>query len=182
MQVKHLIAITYVAVRGKDNEEGAVQRPLNKKRISDINGLKVTYDTEVSRNDGDYNLAFDNWISASETITPQNILFEFMIWEDTNNLIPFGDYQEDVTTSNGTYKFYMGEPTWEPPGSNWVYLAFQRISNRNKGTVDIDELLFYLINEGIVSQNSYLASIEFGNELGNSTGQTIIKEFNVEIE
>lgn len=152
------------------------------KRISDIRVLKVTYDAEVSRNDGDYNLAFDNWINSSESITPQNILFEFMIWEEANNLIPFGDFQENVTTNNGIYMFYMGEPTWEPAGTNWTYLAFQRIDNRSKGTVDIDELLLYLVNKSIVSPSNYLASIELGNEVGNSTGQTIIKEFNVEIE
>lgn len=34
--VKYLCTISYVAVRGKDEEEGAVQRLLNKKRISSI--------------------------------------------------------------------------------------------------------------------------------------------------
>ncbi len=152
------------------------------KQISTLTTLKVTYDAEVTRNNGDYNLAFDNWINSSPSITPQNILFEFMIWEDTNNLTPFGEFQENVSTTNGTYKFYIGEPDWEPEGSNWTYLCFQRIGYRSQGTVDIDELLSYLVDEGIVSQDDYLASIEFGNEVGNSTGQSIIKAFSVEIE
>ena len=36
MAVENLIKISYVAVRGRDREEGAVQRVLNKKRISSI--------------------------------------------------------------------------------------------------------------------------------------------------
>ena len=36
MKVRDLLHIHYVAVRGKDNEEGAVQRILNKRRIKDI--------------------------------------------------------------------------------------------------------------------------------------------------
>ena len=36
MKVKDLVTISYVAVRGRDSEEGAVQRVLNKKRISSI--------------------------------------------------------------------------------------------------------------------------------------------------
>lgn len=36
IKVKYLINLSYVAVRGKDKEEGAVQRVLNKKRIGDI--------------------------------------------------------------------------------------------------------------------------------------------------
>lgn len=36
MKAKHLIALHYVAVRGRDIEEGAVQRPLSVRRINDI--------------------------------------------------------------------------------------------------------------------------------------------------
>ena len=36
MYVKDLLKISYVAVRGRDEEEGAVQRVLNRKRISSI--------------------------------------------------------------------------------------------------------------------------------------------------
>lgn len=36
MKVRDVLAIYYVAVRGKDKEDGAVQRPLNTRRISDI--------------------------------------------------------------------------------------------------------------------------------------------------
>lgn len=36
MKVKDLVKISYVAVRGRDEEEGAVQRVLNRKRISSI--------------------------------------------------------------------------------------------------------------------------------------------------
>jgi len=151
-------------------------------RIGALNKLKVSYEVAVERNDGDYNLTFDNWINSSSDVTPQNIQFEFMIWEDVNQLIPFGDFQENVNTSNGAYKFYMGEPDWEPEGSNWTYLAFCRLEGREKGTVDVDELLSYLIDKGIVSPESYLASLELGNEVGNSEGSTVIRRFEVEIE
>ena len=36
MKVKDLVKISYVTVRGRDKEEGAVQRVLNKKRIASI--------------------------------------------------------------------------------------------------------------------------------------------------
>ena len=36
MKVKDLVQISYVAVRGRDKEEGAVQRVLNRSRISSI--------------------------------------------------------------------------------------------------------------------------------------------------
>lgn len=36
IKAKHLLGIHYVAVRGRDQEEGAVQRPLSTRRINDI--------------------------------------------------------------------------------------------------------------------------------------------------
>lgn len=36
LPAKHLVSLSYVAVRGRDNEEGAVQRVLNKQRITSI--------------------------------------------------------------------------------------------------------------------------------------------------
>ena len=102
-----------------------------------------------------------------------------MIWEDASTLTPFGDFVETVETSNGSYDFYRGEPDWEPEGSNWTYLAFVRKENRLLGTTDIDELLEYLVGSGVVSDQSYLGSIEFGNEVGNSTGYTLLKKFEI---
>jgi hypothetical protein len=152
------------------------------RKINEISKLKVSYDIEKYIDDGEYNLAFDNWICSTSSSTPESILFEFMIWEDSQNLTTFGDYQGDITTSNGVYKFYKGEPDWEPPGCNWTYLAFVRVDKRSSGKVDFDELLDYLVNNGIVQSESYLSSIELGNEVGNSKGYTVFKSFVVEIE
>jgi hypothetical protein len=152
------------------------------REISEIAKLKVIYDCEEYIDDGEYNLAFDNWICSSSTATPESILFEFMIWEDRQYLTAFGDYQGELTTTNGVYKFYKGEPDWEPPGCNWTYLAFVRIENRSSGIVDIDEMLTYLVNLNIVTVDDYLVSIELGNEVGNSKGYTVFKSFVVDIE
>ncbi|PLK46034.1 GH12 family glycosyl hydrolase domain-containing protein [Emticicia sp. TH156] len=150
------------------------------KKIGELGKLKVNYDIEMHIERGSYNLAFDNWISSAKVATPGNVQFEFMIWEDYQNLEPFGTFKETVNTTNGSYKFYMGEPTWEPAGSNWTYVAFARTDKRQAGKVDVDELIAYLVSKGIVSKDSYLSSIEFGNELGNTKGYSVLKTFVVE--
>ena len=150
--------------------------------INQIERLKAQYDVTVFRNEGEYNLAFDNWISSAVSSRPEEIQFEFMIWEDYHEIIPFGDFIANVSTPNGAYDLYMGEPTWEPEGTNWTYIAFVRTSKRTTGTVDIDLLLQYLVDHDIVSGESYLSSIEFGTEIGNSKGYAVIKSFNINLE
>jgi DGQHR domain-containing protein len=65
MKVKDVITLSYVAVRGKDKEEGAVQRPLNRKRISDIKeyvlGGKIFFNTFIL-----------NWTDENEDINYEN--------------------------------------------------------------------------------------------------------------
>ena len=148
------------------------------KKIGDISSLKANYDAILEVERGGYNLAFDNWITYTEEVNSNNLEFEFMIWEDAQSLAAFGDYQENVVTTNGTYKFYTGDPSW----GDWTYLAFVRTEKRQSGTVDIDELLDYLVDEGIVSPDSYMASIEFGNEVANSKGFCVMKSFEVVIQ
>ena len=148
-------------------------------RLDLIHQLKVNYDLEIARNDGEYNLAYDIWITANGLARPEDIRFEFMIWEDAHSIAPFGNYYGTVDTSNGSYALYIGEPDWEPEGSQWTYLGFLRTQFRKNGVVDIDELLGYLIEQQIVPPEHYLSSIELGTEVGNSKGYAVLKQFEI---
>lgn len=148
-------------------------------QIETINQLKVSYDLAIARNEGEYNLAYDLWLTANEAAQPEDIRYELMIWEDAHAIVPFGEYRGTVDTTSGSYKFYSGEPTWEPEGTQWTYLAFLRTQTRSNGTVDIDALLNFLIEQDIISDQHYLSSIELGTEVGNSEGYAVLKQFDV---
>lgn len=149
------------------------------RKLSEIGTLKASYETKTYRNNGSFNLAFDIWLTSSSEVSPDNISFEIMIWEDENNLSPGEDSVGRVSTSNGDYNLYISELE----DSNALYVAFKRTNYRNKVTVDIDELIEYLLENNIIPGNHYMASIDFGNEVGNgSQGYTIIKQFDIQME
>lgn len=150
-------------------------------QINLINRLSVDYDIAVSRNEGEFNLAFDLWLTTNATAQPADIRFELMIWEDAHALEPYGEYVGAVNTSNGRYTLYRGEPDWEPEGTGWTYLAFLRTEDRTHGSVSIDELMNYLIEEEIITNEHYLSSIEFGTEVGNSKGYAVLKQFDIHL-
>jgi hypothetical protein len=152
--------------------------------IADCGVLKVDYSVDLQfKRKGSWNLAFDNWITSGPgKPTGSTTKFEFMIWEDKSGLTAFGSAKGKVKTTNGDYTLYVGEPTWEPSGYNWTYLAFVRSKGRRAGTVDVDEMLKYLVDKKIVSADFYLASIEFGNEAGNSACEAVVDTFKVRFE
>lgn len=65
IKVKEILPIYYVAVRGKDNEEGAVQRVLSKRRISSIKDFVLSGNTF-------YNLFILNWSNNDYNINEKN--------------------------------------------------------------------------------------------------------------
>lgn len=73
-------AISYAAIRGQDNEEGAVQRVLNQGRINSIKAFTLQ--------GGDYpNAVVLNWVSKTNKITIKDGMLEFTIGEGLAQLI-----------------------------------------------------------------------------------------------
>lgn len=161
------------------SQSTTAQLPL---RLDALNRLKVNYASDVAHSDGMYNLAFDLWLNTSDEVRPENIHFEIMVWEDAHKIDPFGDDRGELSTPNGTYSVTVGTPTWTPEGTQWTYVAFSRQVKRTQGTVDLDLMLNYLIQEEIVPSHYFLSSIEFGTEVGNSSGYAVINQFEIDLQ
>ena len=75
-----LVAITYAAVRGKDEETGAVQRILNTERIAKIRDFTIR--------GGAYPNAFIiNWVSTTNTLLKESSIVSFEIGERLAQII-----------------------------------------------------------------------------------------------
>jgi hypothetical protein len=163
---------------------GASTTPLMPVRVTNAYGLGVDYAAAMQTASGSLNLAFDIWLTTTEASAPEDIRYELMIWEARRDMVPFGTRVEtNVTTPNGAYELYVGEPDWEPPGTNWTYLAFARKEQRAAGHVDVGELLSYLVRRRYVSAPAglFVSSVELGNELGSGSGRTVITDYRVSL-
>ncbi len=65
---------------------------------------------------------------------------------------------------------------------DWTYLAFVQKTSSPTTSIPIAELLQYLVDNQHVQPDEYLASIEFGNEIINGDGETLVDEFIVNIK
>ena len=151
-------------------------------KVADAYALRADYAVATQMQGSSLNLAFDIWLTATEASAPEDIRFELMIWEYRRDMTPFGArVATDVTTSSGVYDLYAGEPDWEPPGTNWTYLAFARKEARGAGRVEIGEFLKYLVLRRTITNpaNLFVSSVELGNELGSGSGRTVVTDFHV---
>lgn len=150
-------------------------------RLKEINSLKVDYSTETYVKHKKYNIAFDLWLSSEFKSNKNTITTEIMVWEDYFDFRSYGKKVDEITTPFGTYTVMKGYLKNDDFGQDWQYFAFVRTQKRQSGKVDLAYLLDYLIKNHNVNAREYLTSVEFGNEIGNSSGFTLVKKFDLEL-
>ena len=153
-------------------------------QIKKISTLESSYDVRMYCQPKKYNLVFDLWFTHSALIAPINISHELMIWEDRNIAFPAGSYKKTVKLKSGTYKVYsqfMDRSSENLGTKGWNFTAFVRQERRRKGEVDIKEVINVMLDLGLIKQTDYLCTVEFGNEIYNSVGVSIVYEFIVHL-
>jgi hypothetical protein len=108
---------------------------------------------EASPRVGIYNFAYDLWINgiAKPGCT------EIMIWTENFKQMPGGRYVQDVSFDGRTYKVYKR--------SSSGYIAFVPTANFTSGTVDLLDILKWVMAKGWLSDKSTLNQICFGVEI-----------------
>jgi hypothetical protein len=148
------------------------------KKVNSIKSANVTYDVDMYVDKKKYNLTLDMWITdGGEGV--RSITNEVMIWEDRNVARPFGKYIGTINI-DGDYKVYNGymDRSSENFGTDgWQFTAFVRVDRRRSGFIDIKKFIDYMKVKNIINEENFLSTIEFGNEVYNSSGSTIVKKY-----
>ena len=150
-------------------------------RIADIRELRVDFEAylEVA---GDYNLAFDIWITRELPPTPgPNTTHEIMIWLDRSDWYPSGtdNLVAEAEIEGSEYSVFVHQ-TETGDGRTWKYVAFAAHADQFSGTVHLDQFLAWLVENEHVSDDHFVAVVELGNEvLDGSSGELWLADFKV---
>ena len=102
---------------------------------------------------GIYNFAFDLWING----IARPGCTEIMIWTENFKQVPGGRYVQDATFDGRTYKVYKRS------GSG--YIAFVATTNFTSGTVNLLDIMNWVMAKGWLSDESTLSQICYGVEI-----------------
>jgi len=155
------------------------------KKIDDIQTLVATYDVSMYVEPKKYNLAFDLWVTKNGKNETSDISHEIMVWEDRNVSMPAGRFKGEVRTSSGTYRMYHTymDRTSENFGTpGWNFTAFVRKEGTRSNTVNLKEFIYIMLLENILDEKHFVSTVEFGNEIYNACGYTIVNNYNLEIK
>lgn len=163
-------------------ESNSVDLP---KKIDEIKSLEATYDVSMYIEQKKYNLTFDLWVTKNGKNETEDISHEIMVWEDRNVAMPAGKFKGEVHTTSGVYRMYH---TWMDRTSEnlgtpgWYFTAFVRKQGRRSGEVDFTEFIYLMLLEGILDENHFISTVEFGNEIYNACGYTIVNDYKLDIK
>ncbi|MCE9532207.1 MAG: hypothetical protein K8T89_13970 [Planctomycetes bacterium] len=144
------------------------------RQLSAINSIPTTYEIAAAGT-GIFNTAFDLWITTGATPTADTIKSEVMIWVGNQDLTPASSIIDTVPATFGSFDLYRDA------FPNWTYYAFVLDTPLPAASTDLNGLLQFMIAKGYADPTHYLASIEFGTEIANGTGEADLKQFSVDV-
>lgn len=145
-------------------------------KLSEINSINVSFDSIKTDMTGTGNLAFDIWITDSQTPLQNNIKHEIMIWLKNLGQAPAGALTARIIIAGVEYDFYSGNV------GSWNYFAFLKVTQDDLNNIPVGEFINYLKNNAYILPEEYLSSIEFGNEVIQGSGKTVVTGYKLSIE
>lgn len=160
-----------------DNEPPTGQLPLP---VSESD-IVVTYDASIEAS-GNWNVALEMWLTNDPTPTEQNITDEVMIWVAEQGLVPGPPTYAIVTIDDVKYSLHVAQGHGDESGGSaatWSYIAFYAREPQLSGTLNLRKFLDTLVENGIIEQDRYVASLELGTEVASGTGEFILSMYAV---
>lgn len=146
-------------------------------KIADIVSSSVEYQINISAA-GKYNTAFDIWLTNTIDAQVESIAYEIMIWIENSGMHPLGKHCDTVTLDDRDYDVYLA---YDLEDGKWAYICLKTKETLLNGKIDIKEIIEYLLEADYITNDLYLASIEFGNEVMWGTGETTVSTYKVRI-
>jgi len=141
--------------------------------LSSLNKLDVTYSISTQAQ-GAYNTTFEIWLTNSDNPKPKDITTEIMIWLGSQEVAPAGDYRGSVEVEGEKYGLWIGRI------EHWKYIVFKAERPSQSGSLNLKSLFDELTRRREIGPDTWLSSIELGNEITYGEGHTVVNAFKVE--
>jgi uncharacterized protein (TIGR02145 family) len=155
-------------------------------QLNSISNLYVEFDAEFNYTSDkeDHNLVFDIWLTNSKTPTESNITGEIMIWDYKGNIgLPDSKtYINSINIGSIRYDLWKYDHGTYPGCEVYNFLPANSQTNTRNRKINISDFMSALIlfNQ-LQSDQKYLSSITFGNEIWYGSGSVKINKYKVSL-
>jgi hypothetical protein len=147
---------------------------------------KVTVDYDITLEaSGAYNLAFEFWVVGALPPRKETISHEVMIWIAGELLGAAGSEVGKLTVPGNTFSVNLKKGHGDASGQNqntWTILSLLAEKPMLHGPLELGPIIDYLLKNGHIRPQDYIANLELGNEVQRGSGTTVIRNFAVRVE
>ncbi len=146
-----------------------------------LGGLKLSLDFDfTAQAEGSWCTSFDFWITGTAEPKPQDITCNLNIWIQRDKLSPpYKGKRETVVLGGRTYEAIIETPA-DAPHKTWPSLCLVDTEPRTAGSIDLGEIVAFLIARGLAKPEFFLATAELGNEVAYGKGRTVVRRFTLQ--
>ena len=141
-------------------------------QLSSLTGLVADYDVSYQGNTSGFNVAYDIWFTSEPYGDASTITTEVMIWVHKGYFPAFGPVA-------GTYNNNGISGTIYHSGT---YVALVLDQDLPSAQLDIADILDRLVELGLMSEDEYLASLDFGAEIVSGNGSLTINNLDLTVK
>ncbi|MGH8515862.1 MAG: GH12 family glycosyl hydrolase domain-containing protein [Panacagrimonas sp.] len=144
-------------------------------RIQQIGTLAVDYEFETVA-DGSWNATFEMWLTRGAKAHGNDITAEIMVWvarDAADALRPCGGEAIRSWPDRGL-RLYQERSSQRAP-----IFSFVLDRPQHAGRVDLRWYLDVLLEWGRIPGGDHICAVEFGNEVVNGSGSTVVRRFDV---
>jgi len=154
--------------------------------LANLGELSVRYRVDVSAS-GAHNLTLAAWLTDTGSVSPQSIAAEVVVWLDaTPGVAPTGTLAEQLKLDGVDYELWVNPNHGDRgDGKGWDLFYLRNPGQATpvtSGTVQVGSFLGALIALGKLRPESWVASLEFGNELKGGSGTLWVRDFDVVVK
>jgi endoglucanase len=148
--------------------------------LAGTKNITVNFDIDLFTT-GISKMNFTLMVVSGLPATEANITDQITIWNYNHGFTPGGTKTASITVDGVDYDVYINYRS-SSSGQNWNYIAFVARQSFLQGTLEIGPFINYLLEQGVISQNLYITSIELGNEVIQGSGMVEIRNYQVIVQ
>ena len=135
--------------------------------MGDVRNIDLSYSLDWA-NSNQFNIAVEIWLTDTKDGMSDSITDEVMFWLKSPWFNPGGTpVYSRGQDSLGSYTVYHAE-RWGSNGNTYTALVYDE--DKKNGVLDIDNLLQEMVQNGLISDQVYVRSVEIGAEVVGGTG------------
>ncbi|MEL7255350.1 MAG: hypothetical protein AAGL23_14325, partial [Pseudomonadota bacterium] len=158
-------------------------------QVQDIVDLSLDFDFDWQSLDpeDDFNISVSLWLTNDPDGGFDAVQNEVMIWLRNSSHNPAGEFTGVEATDNlGTYELWLLEDQTDASGQNdhvWDFIVPTYWTDSiTAGTLDIDDILQVMQDNGLIASDLWLHSVEIGAEIVQGDGSLTINDVDLHLE